>query len=94
MEKEYTRYTWEQYKELLEKLEYTEEQIEWVKEVREQYDYMSAEQFRFLFLSGVIKRTVKNKKPRSYYTNGEDIVYLNHYAKQFQKAGFFINEEE
>lgn len=94
MEKEYVRYTWEQYKELLEKLEYTEEQIECVKEVREKYDYMSAEQFRFLFLSGVIKRTVKNKKPRSYYTNGEDILYLNHYVKQFQKAGFFTNEEE
>jgi|GEM_PF-5186745 len=94
MEKEYVRYNWEQYKELLEKLEYSEEQILEVQKTRENLDYMSAEQFRFLFLSGVIKRTVKNKKPRSYYTNGEDILYLNHWSKQFEKAGYFINEEE
>lgn len=94
MEKEYIRYSWEQYKELLEKLEYSEEQILEVQKIRENLDYMSAEQFRFLFLSGVIKRVVKNKKPRSYYTNGEDIVYLNHFNKRFEKAGFFINEEE
>ena len=90
-EKEFKRIPWNEYKEILERLNYSEEQIEWVKEVREQYDYMSAEQFRFLFLSGVIKRTAKVKKPRCYYTDGEDIVYLNHYNKSFEKVGFFIN---
>ena len=92
MEKEFVRYPWEQYNELLKKYDYNEEQILAVYEIRENYDYMTAEQFRFLFLSGVIKRTVKNKKPRSYYTNGEDIVYLNHHLKTFQKAGYFIDE--
>ena len=90
MEKEYTRYNWQEYKEMLEKFNYTEEQIESVCLIRENYDVMTAEQFRFLFLSGVVKRTVKNKKPRNYYTNGEDIVYLNHHLKKFQVAGHFI----
>lgn len=92
MEKEFIRYSWEQYKEMLKSYSYNDEQIEWVKEVREQYDLMTADQFRFLFLSGVVKRTVKNKKPRNYYTNGEDIVYLNHHLKQFQVAGHFIED--
>ena len=92
MEKEFTRYNWQEYNELLKKYDYNKEQILAVYEIRENYDYMTAEQFRFLFLSGVIKRTVKNKKPRSYYTNGEDIVYLNHHLKTFQKAGHFIDE--
>ena len=89
---EYTRYSWKEYKEMLERYNYTQEQIEAVREIRETWDCMTNEQFRFLFLSGVIKRTVKNKKPRSYYTNGEDIVYLNHHLKTFQKAGYFIDE--
>ena len=93
MEKEFVRYNWKEYKEMLERYDYTQEQIEWVKEVREQYDLMTADQFRFLFLSGIVKRTVKNKKPRNYYTNGEDIVYLNHHLKVFQKAGFFVEGE-
>ena len=92
MEKEFVRYPWEQYKEMLEKFNYTEEQIESVRLIRENYDVMTAEQFRFLLLSGVIKRTVKNKKARNYYTNGEDIIYLNHHLKQFQVAGHFIED--
>ena len=90
---EFKRIPWNEYKEMLERFGYDEAQISAVKEVREQYDYMSAEQFRFLFLSGVVKRLIKVKKPRCYYTDGEDIYYLNHYNKQFEKAGFFINEE-
>ena len=93
MEKEFVRYPWEQYKEMLKSYSYNDEQIEWVKEVREQYDLMTADQFRFLFLSGVIKREVKNKKPRNYYTNSEEVVYLNHHLKRFEKAGYFVNEE-
>lgn len=92
MEKEYTRYNWQEYKEMLEKFNYTEEQLESVRLIRETWDCMTNDQFRFLFLSGVIKREVKNKKPRNYYTNGEDVVYLNHHLKSFEKAGFFVEE--
>lgn len=88
------RESWEEYKVRLESYGYTEEELPWIKEVRDSYEYMTAEQFHFLFLSGIIKRIVKNKKPRNYFTNGDDIVYLNHYLKQFQKAGHFINENE
>jgi len=91
-EKEFKRIPWNEYKEILEKIGYSEEQIFNVQETRESLDYMSAEQFRFLFLSGVIKRTAKVKKLRCYYTDGQDIFYLNHYNKSFEKAGFFINE--
>ena len=93
MEKEYTRYNWQEYQEMLEKFNYTEEQLESVRLIRETWDCMTNEQFRFLFLSGVIKREVKNKKPRNYYTNGEDVVYLNHHLKKFEKAGYFVEEE-
>ena len=92
MEKEFTRYDWEQYKEMLEKYNYTQEQISAVKEIREKYDYMTNEQFRFLFLTGIIKRVLKNKKPRSYYTDGKDVLYLNHHSRQFEKVGFFVED--
>jgi adenylate cyclase class IV len=91
-EKEFKRIPWNEYKEILERLGYSEEQIIEVEKTRESLDYMSAEQFRFLFLSGLVKRLVKVKKPRCYYTDEEDIFYLNHYNKSFEKAGFFINE--
>lgn len=92
MEKEFVRYSWKEYKEMLEKFNYTEEQLEAVRLIRETWDCMTNDQFRFLFLSGVIKREVKNKKPRNYYTNGEEVVYLNHHLKKFEKAGFFVEE--
>ena len=92
MEKEYTRYNWQEYKEMLEKYDYTQEQIESVRVIRETWDCMTNDQFRFLLLSGVIKREVKNKKPRNYYTNGEEVVYLNHHLKKFEKAGYFVEE--
>ena len=91
-EKEFKRIPWNEYKEILERLGYSEEQVIEVEKTRESLDYMSAEQFRFLFLSGVVKRLLKVKKPRCYYTDGEGIYYLNHYNKKFEKAGFFINE--
>ena len=93
MEKEFVRYPWEQYKEMLEKFNYTEEQIEAVFETREKLDLMTAEQFRFLLLSGTIKRLIKNKKARNYYVNEQgEIFSLNHHLKAFVKAGYFKEE--
>jgi hypothetical protein len=42
---EFRRYEWEEYKTLLERLEYTEEQISAVKEIRENYESMTIDQF-------------------------------------------------
>lgn len=93
MEKEFIRYPWGQYKEMLEKFNYNEEQIESVQKIRESYDLMTADQFRFLLLSGTIKRLIKNKKPRNYYVNEQgEIFSLNHHLKEFVKAGYFKEE--
>lgn len=90
MEKEYKRYNWQEYKELLERYSYNEEQIEAVRLIREKCDVMTSDQFRFLLLSGTIKRLIKNKKPRNYYVNEQgEIFSLNHYLKGFVKAGYF-----
>ena len=90
MEKEFTRYEWQEYKEMLERYDYTEEQLESVRLIRETWDCMTNDQFRFLLLSGVIKRLIKNKKARNYYVNEQgEIFSLNHYLKGFVKAGYF-----
>lgn len=93
MEKEFVRYDWEKYKEMLERYDYTEEQLEAVRLIRETWDCMTNDQFRFLFLSGVIKRLIKNKKARNYYVNEQgEIFSLNHHLKTFVKAGYFKEE--
>lgn len=93
MEKEYTRYNWQEYKEMLERYDYTGEQLESVRLIRETWDCMTNDQFRFLFLSGVIKRLIKNKKARNYYVNEQgEIFSLNHHLKKFEKAGYFVEE--
>jgi len=86
---------WQKYKEMLEHYGYTEEQISAVKEIREnpEYEYMTPEQFRFLFLNGIVKRTRKLKKPRVLLTDGEKIFYLDHYVKEYRFCGYFKNEE-
>lgn len=94
-EKQFERYDWNTYKEMLEKFNYTEEQISAVKEIREnpEYELMSPEQFDFLWRQGVIKRTRKLKKPRSLIVVGDKIMYLEHYEKRYCWCGEFVNEE-
>jgi hypothetical protein len=94
MEDTYKRIDWEDYKQMLERYGYTEEQISAVKEIRENpnYEYMSPEQFRFLHLNGIIKRTRKLKKLRTYLTDGDKVYYLDHYYKQYNHAAYFIND--
>jgi hypothetical protein len=92
---EYKRIDWEDYKQMLERYGYTEEQISAVKEIRENpnYEYMSPEQFRFLHLNGIIKRTRKLKKLRTYLVSPEGkVLYLDHFYKQYNHAGYFLNE--
>jgi hypothetical protein len=94
MEDTYKRIDWEDYKEMLERYGYTEEQISAVKEIRENtnYEYMSPEQFRFLHLNGIIKRTRKLKKLRTLLTDGSRVYYLDHYSRSYAFCGYFLNE--
>jgi general stress protein 26 len=88
MEDTYKRIDWEDYKQMLERYGYTEEQIADVKSIRENpnYEYMSPEQFRFLHLNGIIKRTRKLKKLRTLLTDGDKVYYLEHYFKRYNTA--------
>jgi hypothetical protein len=92
---EYKRIDWEDYKQMLERYGYTEEQISAVKEIRENpnYEYMSPEQFRFLHLNGIIKRTRKLKKLRTYLVSPEGkVLYLEHHFKAWNFCGYFLND--
>ncbi len=88
-----TKQSWEEYEKILIKFEYTLEQIEAVKAIREGLDLCPYEQFRELFLQGVIERIAKVKKPRNYFVNeAGEFLFLNHYHKSYQVAARFKTE--
>lgn len=90
---EYKKETWQEYKERLISYDYTEEQISEVKRIRESFELCPYEQFRELFLQGVIVRLRKVKKPRNYYVNDlGEFLYLDHYSKSYQVAAEFKTE--
>jgi hypothetical protein len=95
MNTEFKKYNWEEYKQMLERYGYNDEQIAEVKKIRENpnYEEMSQEQFRFLFLNGIIKRTRKLKKIRTLFVSPEGrILYLEHHFKAWNYCGYFLNE--
>ena len=61
------RYSWEEYKSMLEHFGYSQEEIENVRLIREnpENEIMSPEQFDFLFQQGILKSTQKLKKKRT-----------------------------
>lgn len=88
-----TKQDWETYEKILIKFDYTPEEIEAVKEVREGCDLCPYEQFRELFLQGVIVRIAKVKKPRNYFVNDKgEFLFLNHFHKSYQVAAKFKEE--
>ncbi len=88
------REDWEGYKSKLQSFNYTEDQIESVRLIRETFELCPYEQFRELFLQGVIVRVRKVKKPRNYYVNDlGEFLYLDHYTKSYQLAAEFKTEE-
>jgi Ca2+-binding EF-hand superfamily protein len=89
-----TKMPWEQYQEKLKSFDYTEEQIEAVKEIRENCELMTFEQFTFLISVGAITRTAKLRKARNMYDKDGKLWYLNHYNKQWNYAGFWNAETE
>jgi hypothetical protein len=93
--KEFKRFDWEQYKELLKHYNYTDEQIEEVKEVRETLDLMPFDMYQELVKQGVLVRTQKLKKPRSLYVNDKgQVLYLNHFYKKYNYIAFFKEDGE
>lgn len=86
--------TWEKYKERLKTYDYTEEQIEAVKIIRETYEPCEFEQFKELHKQGVVYRTIKLKKPRHLYVSEDGkFYYLSHYYKSYMFIGFFKTEQ-
>lgn len=90
MEKEFTRFNWEQYKEMLESYGYNEEQISAVKEIRETAEEITKDQFDFLVQTKIISRTRKLKKIRTLYVFDDKVWYLEHFNKRYEWCGFFI----
>ena len=94
MEKEFTRFNWEQYKEMLEKYDYTQEQVESIREIRETAEQITKDQYDFLVQTGIISRTRKLKKIRTMYVIDNKVWYLCHFNKRYEWCGEFVNEEE
>ena len=93
MEKEYTRYNWQEYKEMLERYDYTEEQLESVRLIRETAEEVTKDQYDFLVQTGIISRTRKLKKIRTMYVFDSKVWYLDHYSKAYCYCATFTDEE-
>jgi hypothetical protein len=92
---EYIRESWSQYSERLKSYDYTQEQIEAVRIVREEAEQVPNEMFDELVRLGVIERTRKLKKKRSLYVLQDGkIVYLEHFNKQLEWCGYFKERED
>jgi hypothetical protein len=85
--------TTEKYREKLIKLGYEENKIEDILEKRNSWNYLTFEQFDFLFRQKAIERTAKLKTPRNIYEKDGEFFYLNHYKKDFEMCGKFKSEE-
>ena len=85
---------WNKYKERLIHYGYNEEEIAEIKKVRESedFEYMTKEQFDYLVSIGVLVRTRKLKKPRSLFTDGKQVLYLDSYFKRYNYCAFFAEE--
>ena len=90
MEKEYTRYNWQEYKEMLERYDYTEEQLEAVRLIRETAEEITKDQYDFLVQTGIISRTRKLKKIRTMYVIDNKVWYLEHFSHRYEYLGFFV----
>jgi len=88
------RETDEKYTEKLLKIGYERNQIETIIEARNSSNYLTFEQFDFLYRQGAIERTAKLRKPRNIFEKDGEFFYLNHYKKEFEMCGKFKSEEE
>ena len=81
----------EKYIEYLKRKGYSDEEIEYVKEFRENSEHMTFEQFDTLFRSGVMTRFKKLKKKRNLFFRDDKLWYLNHYHKKYHIVAEFKN---
>ena len=94
---EYIRESWDQYSERLKSYDYTQEQIDAVRIVREEAEQVPNEMFDELVRLGVIERTRKlKKKRRSLYVLEDDnhVYYLEHHFHKYQWCGYFKERED
>jgi hypothetical protein len=83
----------EEYLERIKKYDYTEEQLEAVRQFRENAEHMSWEQYRFLIDQNLLFRTKKLKKKRNIYFHQDKLWVLNHYHKKYEYIGWIHSEE-
>ena len=94
MTENFKRIPWNEYKERLLIFGYDQDQILEVKKIREnpEIEQITWEQFRFLFLNGILRRTRKLKKIRTLYVFDDKVWYLDHHVKGYRYCGEFIEE--
>lgn len=80
-------------KRLKEQFDYTEEQLESVREFRQNAEHLPWEQYRFLLEQRLLNRSRKLKKVRNLYFKDEKIYYLNHYNKTYEWIATFHSDE-
>ena len=83
-----------EYSERLLSYGYSQEEVDEIITFRDNCEHMPFEMFTVLFQQGVLKRTVKLKKPRNLYVcNDGKVYYLNHRNKRFEVVAYFKDEE-
>lgn len=93
-----TKLPWVEYEKILIRFEYTPEEIEMVKNVREsdKYEHVTFEQFTELVAQKVviISRKLKKKKRNLYIGEDSRFYYLNHFNHKWEYIGHFPEETE
>lgn len=82
-----------EYTERLKKYNYSEEDINYVIDFRENAAHLPYEQYEHLFKTKLIKRFKKLRKVRNLFFKDEKIWYLNHYHKKYEVVAEFYTDE-
>lgn len=91
---DYKRMSWQEYEQMLISNNYTEEQIEEIKKIREsdEYELVNWEQYTYLTQNHFLKRFYKLKKKRSVYGKDSKFYFLNHQKRAFDVCAQFKEE--
>lgn len=77
------------YKEMLIRFGYSEEEATEAINFRSKCEHCSFEQFKILEETRAIKRMVRLKKPRNIYVKEGEFFYLEHFKKKYVICGRF-----
>lgn len=83
----------EEYTERLKRYNYSEEEINYVIDFKENSAHLPFEQYEHLFKNNLIKRVAKLRKVRNLFFKDDKIWYLNHHHKKYEVVGEFYTEE-